>query len=139
MQCMWIFWYETAPGKLSFNEGQHRPKIEVHHLIFYHRFVSIMPTPVLFVVFSFLLRFVDGTGTAMFMTVSYTLLAQLYSKKKGAIMVSDFIVEPHYSGHHRGSTVLFLIARFPLHRSFVYFSSRDGKLLSVMWLEFSLR
>lgn len=119
MQCMWIFWYETAPGKLYFHEGQHRPKIEVHHLIFYHRFVSTMPTPMLFVVFSFLLRFVDGTGTAMFMTVSYTLLAQLYSKKKGAIMVSDFIVEPHYSGHHRGSTVLFLIARFPLHRSFV--------------------
>ena len=48
----------------------------------------------LFVVFSFLLRFVDGTGTAMFVTVSYTLLAQLYSKKKGAIMVSDLQWNP---------------------------------------------
>ena len=32
-----------------------------------------MPTPVLFTVFSFLLRVMEGTGTAMFTTVSYTL------------------------------------------------------------------
>ena len=53
------------------------------------RFVSMMPTPVLFTVFSFLLRVVDGTGTAMFMAVSYTLLTQSYPEKKGTIVVSD--------------------------------------------------
>lgn len=61
----------------------------IRSLFFYHRFVSIMPTPVLFTVFSFLLRIVDGTGTAMFMTVSYTLLTQSYPEKKGTIVVSD--------------------------------------------------
>ena len=54
-----------------------------------------MPTPMLFTVFSFLLRVVEGTGTAMYTTVSYTLLTQFYPEKKGTIVVSDFTVEPH--------------------------------------------
>ena len=59
------------------------------------RFVSLMPTPMLFTVFSFLLRVVEGTGTAMYTTVSYTLLTQFYPEKKDTIVVSDFTVEPH--------------------------------------------
>ena len=54
-----------------------------------HSFVSLMPTPTLFIVFSFLLRIVEGIGTAMFSTASFTLLTQLYSERKGAIVVSD--------------------------------------------------
>ena len=56
-------------------------------LFSHHRFVSIMPTPVLFTVFSFLLRVMEGTGTAMFTTVSYALLTQFYPEKKGTIVV----------------------------------------------------
>ena len=63
-------------------------------VFFHHRFVSMMPTPVSFTVFSFLLRVVDGTGTAMFMTVSYTLLTQSYPEKKGTIVVSDLQWNP---------------------------------------------
>ena len=64
-----------------------------------------MPTPVLFTVFSFLLRVMEGTGTAMYTTVSYTLLTQFYPEKKGTVVVSDFTMEPHYSRAHRESTV----------------------------------
>lgn len=53
-----------------------------------------MPTAMLFTVFSFLLRVVEGTGTAMYTTVSYTLLTQFYPEKKDTIVVSDFTVEP---------------------------------------------
>ena len=53
-----------------------------------YRFLSIMPTPTLFIVFSFLLRTVEGIGTAMYTTVSYTVLTQLYPNKKGTIVVS---------------------------------------------------
>ena len=67
-----------------------------------------MPTPVLFTVFSFLLRVVDGTGTAMFMTVSYTLLTQSYPEKRGTIVVSDITVEPTIAGHHRELTFCLL-------------------------------
>ena len=48
----------------------------------------MMPTPTLFIVFSFLLRTVEGIGTAMYTTVSYTALTQLYPDKKGTIVVS---------------------------------------------------
>ena len=48
----------------------------------------MMPTPTLFVVFSFLLRMVEGVGTGMFTTVSYTILTQLYPDKKGTVIVS---------------------------------------------------
>ena len=53
-----------------------------------HRFLSMMPTPILFIVFSFLLRTVEGIGTAMYTTVSYTVLTQLYPDKKGTVIVS---------------------------------------------------
>ena len=55
-----------------------------------HRFVSIMPTPALFTVFSFLLRIVEGTGTAMYTTVSYAMLTRFYPEKKGTIVVSGY-------------------------------------------------
>ena len=48
-----------------------------------------MPTPTLFLVFSFLLRMVEGVGTGMFTTVSYTILTQLYPDKKGTVIVSE--------------------------------------------------
>ena len=54
----------------------------------HHRFVPMMPTPTLFIVFSFLLRTVEGVGTAMYSTVSYTLLTQFYPEKKGTVVVS---------------------------------------------------
>jgi len=47
-----------------------------------------MPTPTLFIMFSLLLRVVEGIGTAMFYTASYTLLLQLYQLKRGTIVVS---------------------------------------------------
>ena len=63
-----------------------------------HRFVSIMPTPALFTVFSFLLRIVEGTGTAMYTTVSYAMLTQFYPEKKGTIIVSGYhLVLLHFS------------------------------------------
>jgi len=51
-------------------------------------FVSLMPTPTLFITFSLLLRVVEGIGTAMFYTASYTLLLQLYQQKRGTVVVS---------------------------------------------------
>ena len=65
--------------------------IHMHTVIHTHthyRFLSVMPTPTLFIVFSFLLRTVEGIGTAMYTTVSYTLLTQLYPDKKGTVVVS---------------------------------------------------
>ena len=48
-----------------------------------------MPTPALFLVFSFLPRIVEGAGTAMFSTASYAQLPEFYPDKKGTIVVSD--------------------------------------------------
>ena len=50
----------------------------------------MMPTPTLFILFSFLLRIVEGVGTAMYSTVSYTLLTQFYPEKKGTVFVSGY-------------------------------------------------
>ena len=50
----------------------------------------MMPTPTLFIVFSFLLRVVEGIGSAMYTTVSYTLITQYYPEKKGTVVVSDW-------------------------------------------------
>ena len=52
-----------------------------------------MPTPTWFITFSFLLRIVEGVGTAMYSTASYTLLTQMYSEKKGTLVVSVNIWE----------------------------------------------
>jgi len=49
-------------------------------------FVSEMPTTTLFIAFSLVLRMVEGIGTAMYSTASYTLLTQLYPDKKGTIV-----------------------------------------------------
>ena len=46
-----------------------------------------MPTPTLFTTFSLLLRLVEGTGTAMFYTASYSLVLQLYKEKRATIVV----------------------------------------------------
>jgi len=48
----------------------------------------MMPTPTLFITFSFLLRMVEGIGSAMFYTASYTLVIQLYQKKRGTVVVN---------------------------------------------------
>ena len=48
----------------------------------------MMPTPTLFITFSFLLRMVEGIGSAMFFTASYTLVIQLYQEKRGTVVVS---------------------------------------------------
>ena len=52
------------------------------------RFVSMMPSPTSFIAFSFLLRIVEGTGTAMYATASYTQLTTFYPEKKATIIVS---------------------------------------------------
>ena len=52
----------------------------------------MMPTSTLFIVFSFLLRTVEGVGTAMYSTVSYTVLTQFYPDKKGTVVVSALLV-----------------------------------------------
>ena len=54
----------------------------------------MMPTSTLFIVFSFLLRTVEGVGTAMYSTVSYTLLTQFYPDKKGTVVVSALLAIP---------------------------------------------
>ena len=46
-----------------------------------------MPT-VSLIVFSFLLEMVEGIGTAMYGTATFTLFAQLYPDKKGLVAVS---------------------------------------------------
>lgn len=61
-----------------------------HTIASTYRFVSEMPTPALFTVFSFLLRIVEGTGTAMYTTVSYAMLTRFYPEKKGTIVVSGY-------------------------------------------------
>ena len=48
----------------------------------------MMPTPALFIAFSFLIQIVEGVGTAMYTTASYTQLTQFYPDKKGKIAVS---------------------------------------------------
>ena len=58
-------------------------------LFLYHRFVPMIPTQALFLVFSFLPRIVEGAGTAMFSTASYAQLTEFYPDKKGTIVVSD--------------------------------------------------
>ena len=58
----------------------------------------MMPTPVTFVVFSFLLRTTEGIGTAMFNTASYTLLTHLYAKNKGMIVVRLHRSTSHMKG-----------------------------------------
>ena len=46
-----------------------------------------MPT-VSLIVFSFLLEMVEGIGTAMYRTATFTLLTQLYPDRKGLVAVS---------------------------------------------------
>jgi len=46
-----------------------------------------MPTPTLFITFSFLLKAVEGIGLTMFETGSLTLLTQLYLERKGTFGV----------------------------------------------------
>ena len=57
----------------------------------FYRFVTAMPNGAVFITFSFILRAVEGVGTAMYSTASYALLAQLFSEHKGMIVVSQFI------------------------------------------------
>ena len=52
------------------------------------RFVSKMPTSTLFIIFSFLLRTVEGVGTGMYSTVAYNMLTQLYPNRKATVIVS---------------------------------------------------
>ena len=47
-----------------------------------------MPTPTLFIAFSFLLKVVEGVGLAMFSTASLTVLTQLFIQRKGTLAVS---------------------------------------------------
>ena len=57
-------------------------------LFLYRRFVPMIPTQALFLVFSFLPRIVEGAGTAMFSTASFAQLTEFYPDKKGTIVVS---------------------------------------------------
>ena len=61
-----------------------------------HRFVSKMPTPTLFITFSFLLKAVEGIGLTMFATGSLTLLTQLYLERKGTFGVRILAINFHY-------------------------------------------
>ena len=55
----------------------------------HYRFVTAMPNGAVFIAFSFVLRAVEGIGTAMYSTASYVLLTQLFSEQKGMIVVSQ--------------------------------------------------
>lgn len=57
----------------------------------------MMPTPALFLVFSFLPRIVEGVGTALFSTASYAQLTQFYPDKKGTIVVSGTATRSTFS------------------------------------------
>jgi len=50
-----------------------------------------MPNGAVFITFSFVLRAVEGVGTAMYSTASYALLTRLFSEHKGMIVVSQLI------------------------------------------------
>ena len=72
-----------------------------------HRFVSKMPTPTLFIVFSLLLKAVEAIGVTMFITASYTLLTGLYLDRKGTLVVSILAIalllfkqHIHLDDHH---------------------------------------
>ena len=67
-----------------------RTYAHAHVHIHMHRFVAKMPTPTLFIMFSFLLKLVEGIGLTMFFTASMTLLTQLYLDRKGTYAVSIF-------------------------------------------------
>lgn len=78
----------------------------------HHRFVPMMPTPSLFIVFSFLLRILEGVGTAMYSTVSYTLLSQFYPENKGTVVVSAILPELlHFSTQYTATIVQSLPCR----------------------------
>ena len=47
-----------------------------------------MSSTATFITFSFLLRIVEGVGTAMYSTVAYTQLIDFYPEKKGTVVVS---------------------------------------------------
>jgi len=53
-----------------------------------------MPTPALFLTFSFLLMIVEGVGSAMSYTASYSYLTRQYPEKKGRLLVSDYSPPP---------------------------------------------
>ena len=55
-----------------------------------------MPTPTLFITFSFLLKAVEGIGLTMFATGSLTLLTQLYLERKGTFGVRILAINFHY-------------------------------------------
>ena len=57
----------------------------------FYRFVTAMPNGAVFITFSFILRAVEGVGTAMYSTASYALLTQLFSEHKGMIVVSQLM------------------------------------------------
>ena len=65
----------------------------------------MMPTQALFLTFSFLLRIVEGVGSAMFGTAAYSYLTSRYPEKKGMLVVSDYH-NPHLE------TLIFKLAIF---------------------------
>lgn len=76
------------------------------------RFVSEMPTPTLFIAFSLVLRMVEGIGTAMYSTASYTLLTQLYPDKKGTIVVSPSAMSTWLDEPQTGPQTGYLLEHF---------------------------
>jgi len=65
-----------------------------------------MPNGAVFITFSFILRAVEGVGTAMYSTASYALLTQLFSEHKGMIVVSQLIFLNIYCQVSRSRVVL---------------------------------
>ena len=49
-----------------------------------------MPSGWPFIVVCIVLRFVEGVGTALFLTAGYTLITQLYPKSTGFVVVCPF-------------------------------------------------
>ena len=70
------------------------------HVCTHYRFVSKMFTPPLFILFSFLLKIVEGIGLAMFSTASMTLLTQLYLQRKGTLAVRVVVSALLLLKHH---------------------------------------
>ena len=74
-----------------------------------------MPSGAVFITFSFILRAVEGIGSAMYSTASYTLLAELFSEHKGIVVVSQpsFVWIKSQGGIH--TYIEFFLAAFPEH------------------------
>ena len=71
------------------------------HCTTFSSFVTFIPVTWLFILVTFLLRSVEGVGTAMFKIASFSRLPTLFPKSIGTISVCDnFSVAPHFISYY---------------------------------------